>query len=644
MTNDVRLRLSIDGAAQVSSELAGVHAGVDRVALGVQKLGHYGAAGLAGLLGVQGLAAAAGSFVRTSDAVTQLSNQLKLSSSSAQAAASAYGQLFSIAQQSRLSFTELGGTYARIARSTSELGISQARLLTVTQAIGNAVVVSGSSAQAANAALVQLGQGMASGVLRGEELNSVMEQTPRLARAIADGLGVTIGELRKMGEAGELSAKRVVAALESQAGVLGKEAAESATTMAQAFTQLGNAATLLVGQLNKTTGASNGVASTLGVFTRGAQAVAEAMAIAERNGGGLFRQLNDGAGMLMGRTLGLQLINRDFMTLQGAADDARAAIARIDEQERRQGKLSIYSMSERAEAMRDLARASRELARANPSQAGSGSVRSGDTALASAEAADLARRQKLANEALKKYATPGEKLGEELQRLVGELGDQFTPELQRRITEHFIKPTNGAAAAAKQAAQALKEALSARALFNLKLQDDAEQTASAAGEAADRAEKELQSRRDLARLKRIDDAEAAAEKAAEAEIGAQKKAAAQAAEEWQRASDQIGQSLSDALLGGAQSAAQAMVNLFRTIVLRPVIQAVVGPVAGTLTSALGFSGAANAAGGASGGASGGIGNALSLLGAGASAFGGTLATGAAATLGGTSLFQSTRAL
>jgi hypothetical protein len=118
-------------------------------------------------------------FVQAADAVTTLNNQLKLATGSADAAKQAYGSLYEIAQRSRVSFTELGTTYASIARSTGEMGISQQRLLKVTESIGNAMTISGGSAQGMQAALVQLGQGFASGTLRGEALNSVMEQTPR---------------------------------------------------------------------------------------------------------------------------------------------------------------------------------------------------------------------------------------------------------------------------------------------------------------------------------------------------------------------------------------------------------------------------------------------------------------------------------
>jgi tape measure domain-containing protein len=202
-------------------------------------------------------------FINVADSVTVLNNQLKLAMGAAQAAGQAYKDLYIIAQQSRVSFTSLGGTFAQIRRATEDTGLSYGRLLTVTEAIGNAMAVSGGSAQGMNAALIQLQQGLASGTLRGEELNSVMEQTPRLAQAIADGLGITRGQLRAMGADGKLTSDAVIRALESQAGVLKGEVANATLTAGQGYTFMANGVTKLIGKLDQLTGASAGVASAM---------------------------------------------------------------------------------------------------------------------------------------------------------------------------------------------------------------------------------------------------------------------------------------------------------------------------------------------------------------------------------------------
>ena len=236
--------------------------GIAKAAVSAQRA--LGALGL-GFAGFAG----ASSLIRAADAVTSLNNRLKLASRDAKEAQSAYEGLFSIAQRSRVSFTDLGETYAAMARNTQHLGISQARLLSVTESIGNAMAVSGGSAESMKAALVQLGQGLASGQLRGEELNSVMEQTPRLAKALADGLGIGIGALRQVAKEGKLTSDVVIRALESQYGVLKKEVSESTVTVGQSMTILNNSFVNAAGNISDATNASGSMAQAVVALGKG---------------------------------------------------------------------------------------------------------------------------------------------------------------------------------------------------------------------------------------------------------------------------------------------------------------------------------------------------------------------------------------
>ena len=111
------------------------------------------------------------------------------------------------------------------------LGGEQQDALTITESISQALRLSGASATEAQSALLQFGQALAAGVLRGEEFNSVVENSPRLAKALADGLDVPIGRLRKMAEEGRLTAEVVVKALLSQKDTLAAEYAELPATV-----------------------------------------------------------------------------------------------------------------------------------------------------------------------------------------------------------------------------------------------------------------------------------------------------------------------------------------------------------------------------------------------------------------------------
>ncbi len=274
--NEVKLRLSVDGTATVVSD-------VDRVS---DKFGTLdsrarqaaqGADTLKTALGAMATMGTVYAMVKMADAVTTLNTQLRLSSNSAAEAAKAYTSLFDIAQKGRVNFTELGTTYAAIARSGKELGISQDRLLTVTQSISQAMAIGGGSAASMQAALVQLGQGLSSGVLRGEELNSIMEQTPRLAKALADGLGVPIGELRKLGEAGKLTSEQVIGALERAGPQLAKEMESATLTVGQAMTVLSNSATKLIGEMDAASGASGTLAGALKAISGGIDAAGQSI-------------------------------------------------------------------------------------------------------------------------------------------------------------------------------------------------------------------------------------------------------------------------------------------------------------------------------------------------------------------------------
>lgn len=149
-------------------------------------------------------------------------------------------KLFELSQRTAQSVESTVSFYVQLGRATKNLDVSQQQLLDVTETLNKAIIVSGASTQSASAALFQLQQGLSAGALRGEELNSVMEQTPRIAELIADNLGVTTGELRKMGEQGKLTASTVINAVLGQKDVISKEYSEIPRTVAQNMQILSN--------------------------------------------------------------------------------------------------------------------------------------------------------------------------------------------------------------------------------------------------------------------------------------------------------------------------------------------------------------------------------------------------------------------
>lgn len=220
--------------------------------------------GMAGKIG--GIFAAGQLFrgaVRLADSFTLLNARLGLVTKSSLEFATAQEEVYRISQRTRAGLEETTNLYVSLARSTADLGVSQKEVLGVTETINQALIISGGSAQAAAAALVQLGQGLSSGTLRGDELRSVLEQAPRLARAIADGMGVSIGELRQLGADGELTATRVFEAIQKSADKIQQEFDRMPVTVGQALTRISNSTLLLVGNMDKATSASSKFASIL---------------------------------------------------------------------------------------------------------------------------------------------------------------------------------------------------------------------------------------------------------------------------------------------------------------------------------------------------------------------------------------------
>lgn len=156
--------------------------------------------------------------------------------------------------------------YARLAVNTEEAGYSQNQLLGFTESINNALAVNGTNASEASGALLQLSQAMASGVLRGEEFNSVNEQMPAVIGAIAEHLGVTRGELRKMAEQGKLTADVVLQSTLAMGDTWKEQAALLPTTMGKAITDLETSWQSYLGQSDAVAGASEALASTLGAL------------------------------------------------------------------------------------------------------------------------------------------------------------------------------------------------------------------------------------------------------------------------------------------------------------------------------------------------------------------------------------------
>ncbi|MEW7192936.1 tape measure protein [Acinetobacter baumannii] len=190
------------------------------------------------------------------DTYTGLQNRLKLVTSSQVELNKATEDTFRIAQKTYSAWDSVLQVYQRFSDNAKTLNLTMDDTARLTETVSKAVAISGASAQAADAALVQFGQALASGTLRGEELNSVMEQTPALAKAIAQGMGITVGELRTVAAEGKITSQEIVKALKNVQNDVDALFAKTDITISQSLTLLNNEITKFVGESGKGSGAA----------------------------------------------------------------------------------------------------------------------------------------------------------------------------------------------------------------------------------------------------------------------------------------------------------------------------------------------------------------------------------------------------
>ncbi|KQE21017.1 phage tail tape measure protein [Acinetobacter pittii] len=219
---------SMDGLSVATRQLAGYMAGLVTVSAAISKMDTY----------------------------TGLQNRLKLVTNNQVELNKATEDTFRIAQKTYSAWDSVLQVYQRFSDNAKTLNLTMDDTARLTETVSKAVAISGASAAAADAALVQFGQALASGTLRGEELNSVMEQTPALAKAIAQGMGITVGELRTVAAEGKITSQEIVKALKNVQADVDALFAKTDITISQSLTLLNNEITKFVGESGKGSGAA----------------------------------------------------------------------------------------------------------------------------------------------------------------------------------------------------------------------------------------------------------------------------------------------------------------------------------------------------------------------------------------------------
>ncbi len=221
---------------------------------------------LSGLAMFAGVSLTLGSIVKTIDEWKVIEGQVNNVTKSQQESKAVQKEIYNIASRTRQQYGSTAELFTSVARNAQELKKSTKDILLFTEDVSNAMLLGGGDASSQEAALVQLGQALGSGTLRGDELNSIMEQAPRLAKAIADGMGTTIGQLRQMGSEGKLTAQDVFNAIRGQSDRLKMELGKMPWTIGQASNKMQNAIGKFFKEFEDKTGIIDSMAKSIAKF------------------------------------------------------------------------------------------------------------------------------------------------------------------------------------------------------------------------------------------------------------------------------------------------------------------------------------------------------------------------------------------
>lgn len=240
---------------QLNSELEQTDGKASAAAGGLGKIGSV-LAGFASL-------SFAKSMLDTADAMQSINAQVRQVVSSESEYLAIQRQLLDVANNTRASLESTANLYVSTSRALKDYGYTQQEILTFTEATNNAMAIGGVQAQQQAAALMQLSQALGSGVLQGDEFKSIAEAAPILLDTIAEYMGKSRAEIKKLGSEGQLTADVIFKAISGASEKFGEQAAKMPMTMGQALTVFSNNWQSMVSKLLNDSGAMSGIAAVI---------------------------------------------------------------------------------------------------------------------------------------------------------------------------------------------------------------------------------------------------------------------------------------------------------------------------------------------------------------------------------------------
>lgn len=302
---------------------------------------------LAGYLSFRGLQSLFSSFARLSSEYTDLESRLKNVTSSTDEADMAMRRIKETADRTYASIGSTADIFLENAIAFSDLGYSVGQQLDFMSAMTDALIVSGAKGQQAESVIRALSKALMEGTLKGQNWTTVLQSGGRVVQALADGLGVTIDKLRRMGSEGQLSSTKVFQALISQMEILKQESEAMPATINDALVQLNNQIFSTVGELDKINDTSGKIVTGIGKITRAikenkstlndlAVGITEAMTGAVMVIGAVVRAVQKLGVVLAGTVEWVRAIGDAFSAVgrgdwSGAFSDYKREVARIGE-------------------------------------------------------------------------------------------------------------------------------------------------------------------------------------------------------------------------------------------------------------------------------------------------------------------------
>jgi tape measure domain-containing protein len=259
----VSVRLVAEGGRQVKAEFQGIGDAGERNFKRIERQADITGAVVRRVMGILGAAISTRQLVAYADQWTDLRSRVDLATGSQEAGAAVMERLAAMARRTYSSLGQTTESWLANATALRELGLTTAESLDFTEALNNAMVVSGARAERAASVQTALSRAMALGTLSGDNLNTVIQNGGRLAELLAAELGTTVSGLRRLGQEGGITGEVIRTALIGNLELLREEADSMPATIGDAFTLIGNAALQLVGTWDQMVGASETVAAAL---------------------------------------------------------------------------------------------------------------------------------------------------------------------------------------------------------------------------------------------------------------------------------------------------------------------------------------------------------------------------------------------